>query len=40
MVQKEFGSVRFGGSFSWYNRDARCLREMGVELLRAYAAQF
>jgi len=40
MVQKEFGSVRFGGSFSWYNRDARCLHEMGVELLKAYVAQF
>jgi hypothetical protein len=40
MATTECGSVRFGGSFSWYNRDARCLREMGVELLKAYAAQF
>ncbi|MFC1671654.1 M14 family zinc carboxypeptidase, partial [Planctomycetota bacterium] len=40
MIQTESGSVRFGGSWSWYNRDARCLREMGVELLKAYAAQF
>ena len=40
MVQHEFGSVRFGGSWSWYDRDAGCLRRMGVEMLSAYAAQF
>ena len=38
--QMEFGSVRFGGSWTWYDRDAAHLRAMGVEILKAYAAQF
>jgi hypothetical protein len=40
MAQHEFGSVRFGGSWTWYGRDAGTLKRMGVALLNAYAAQF
>lgn len=40
MAQHEFGSVRFGGSWTWFDRNATHLRAMGVEILRAYASQF
>ena len=40
LAEHEFGSVRFGGAFTWRDRNAEHLRRMGVELLRAYAAQF
>ncbi|MBA4386429.1 MAG: hypothetical protein C0404_00505 [Verrucomicrobia bacterium] len=40
MAQHEFGSVRFGGSWSWYDRDSAHLRAMGVEILKAYTGQF
>jgi hypothetical protein len=40
MAEKELGTVRFDGAFSWYGRDAAHLRRLGAELLAAFAAQF
>ncbi len=39
-LQKECGTKRLGGSWSWYERSAEHLRKMGVEILKAYLAQF